>query len=1073
MRHLGNLQRVRVHLGCLGLALILIGLAGPAAADWPPPGTDLPVCTYARDQDRLTVCSDGAGGMYVGWFDRRESYYQEIRVYVQHVLSSGVNDPAWPADGLQVHRGGNYRTDYYSWTGAYPLLIADGAGGAVCVMYLNEMPNDCYANSLHAFRITPSGEVVNRVELFRVGTDCYGGMEGFSAIPDGAGGAKIVYSYGDRTNDITYVHYRADGTYTTPPLTVCDAPYRQYRPKIAADNAGGAIVAWVDDRNQDGGWGYGASDLFAQHILPDDTVDASWTPNGVEICAGVGQILSGFGLTGDGTGGAYLVWRGCNDFVAAQRLLATGDLAWGDWWYGEGDPVIVTDGQGGAYVAFTEGVSVLGHHLIETGDDPDWSWFGKDLGQGYSTPALIPDESGGAYLWSRDGTPRVQHIVLSGRDSAWPYEGVVLSTSTTTGNLQLVDGGAGEIRAAWVDSRNGNQDIYAQGAIDILPNPTSVGPVAPGSCVSTIHPCVTVPVNITRSDAASMRGFSVDIQMSSNLMLCEDLEASITEGTYLNAIGGTHFERTDNGSGSYTIDCVILGQPCGATAPSGDLFHLDLKASGSDGTGTVTVTAVRLRDCDNAPIACEIRPAASMTIDMTPPAAVTDLASVPVVAEHDADGTLVLALTFTPPGDAEIMEVYRAPYGTGDGVSAYPEYNDVVGAGSPTLPSYPPGGAWMLTDVSGSGAGDEVATRGAWTYTVFTKDACGNVSAVSNLTPGTLNYILGDFSPPPGGGNNIVDGLDVSALGGHYGATLVMDDAFNYLDIGPTLDGSPRTMPTTDDRLNFEDLMIVGMTYNPTGLLREGPVVTQPASVIGTDLTRAPELTLKLDPTRRPGDLIIARLFLSNNVDQVKGIHALISFDASSYEMVGADPGTLLENAEVFWTTLADAQGTWLDAVMLGDDRTFSGSGEVARLSFRRIGVGALPSLTQADLRDRDNRAPSVAANGGDGGGNEIVGGGPVAAGRLELAPIARPNPFSGRTEISFRLPADGPADLRIYDVAGRLARTLTSGSLSAGDHVVSWDGRLDSGTPAGRGVYFYELRSGKETYKRKLLLIQ
>ena len=56
----------------------------------------------------------------------------------------------------------------------------------------------------------------------------------------------------------------------------------------------------------------------------------------------------------------------------------------------------------------------------------------------------------------------------------------------------------------------------------------------------------------------------------------------------------------DNGGGSYTVDQAINGEPCGVTT-GGQLFTLALTAT-SDGTGTITVTDVAVRDCDNAPL---------------------------------------------------------------------------------------------------------------------------------------------------------------------------------------------------------------------------------------------------------------------------------------------------------------------------------------------------------------------------------------------------------------------------------------------------------------------------------------
>lgn len=106
------------------------------------------------------------------------------------------------------------------------------------------------------------------------------------------------------------------------------------------------------------------------------------------------------------------------------------------------------------------------------------------------------------------------------------------------------------------------------------------------------------------------------------------------------------------GGGIYTVDCAILGLPCGATAPTGLLFSVPVSRVGSDGTGTITVNAVTLRDCANAPIVGSAGPPLSLTIDTVPPAAVTNLAATQVKSGNDGDGTTGITLTFTAPGDA-------------------------------------------------------------------------------------------------------------------------------------------------------------------------------------------------------------------------------------------------------------------------------------------------------------------------------------------------------------------------------------------------------------------------------------
>ncbi|MBK6900739.1 MAG: hypothetical protein IPH09_16305 [bacterium] len=44
-----------------------------------------------------------------------------------------------------------------------------------------------------------------------------------------------------------------------------------------------------------------------------------------------------------------------------------------------------------------------------------------------------------------------------------------------------------------------------------------------------------------------------------------------------------------------------------------------------------------------------------------------------------------------------------------------------------------------------------------------------------------------------------------------------------------------------------------------------------------------------------------------------------------------------------------------------------------------------------------------------------------------------RPNPFNPQTSIAFTLPSDGPGPVAVYDLQGRLVRSLHEGDLAAG----------------------------------------
>jgi hypothetical protein len=84
------------------------------------------------------------------------------------------------------------------------------------------------------------------------------------------------------------------------------------------------------------------------------------------------------------------------------------------------------------------------------------------------------------------------------------------------------------------------------------------------------------------------------------------------------------------------------------------------------------------------------------------------------------------------------------------------------------------------------------------------------------------------------------------------------------------------------------------------------------------------------------------------------------------------------------------------------------------------------------------------------------------------------PNPFRGAgTRISFALPTAADAQLRVFDIQGRLVRTLVNGRVEAGRHSVDWNGRNSLNRPVSSGVYFYRLTAGAEEATRKMIVLQ
>lgn len=77
------------------------------------------------------------------------------------------------------------------------------------------------------------------------------------------------------------------------------------------------------------------------------------------------------------------------------------------------------------------------------------------------------------------------------------------------------------------------------------------------------------------------------------------------------------------------------------------------------------------------------------------------------------------------------------------------------------------------------------------------------------------------------------------------------------------------------------------------------------------------------------------------------------------------------------------------------------------------------------------------------------------------------PNPFGASTVIRFGIPADGPVDLGVYDVSGRLVAEVAGGRYEAGYHEVGWTNAATA-TP---GVYFLRLRFGSAAATRKIVI--
>jgi hypothetical protein len=100
------------------------------------------------------------------------------------------------------------------------------------------------------------------------------------------------------------------------------------------------------------------------------------------------------------------------------------------------------------------------------------------------------------------------------------------------------------------------------------------------------------------------------------------------------------------------------------------------------------------------------------------------------------------------------------------------------------------------------------------------------------------------------------------------------------------------------------------------------------------------------------------------------------------------------------------------------------------------------------------------------------VGDGPN--GLVNFLALRSENPYRrGVAKIDFGLTKTEKVELKVYDVTGRLVKTLANREYKAGQHPIFWDGTNDDGQRVSRGVYFYQLRTPSFASEKKLVVLK
>jgi hypothetical protein len=511
----------------VAMVIMPIAIAARSAnAAWPnDPNINLPFCTSAGDQKRPEITSDGIGGAIVAWDDFRGGgfaiYAQHIfatgvvdqgwpvngvqlcaattnnirtpsidtdghggalvtwrdyrsgthwAVFVQHVLASGVVDPAWPANGFPVSATvGDQAT---------PDLVGDGAGGAIVVWsdLRDGVHANVYSQHVRANGTADTGWPVNGA-LVSLTSASFAPAQ-FGEVADGSGGAIAFWSdnRGAAYTEIAQ-HILANGAIDSAwPATGLDygaANSDGWIPYAISDGAGGALVTWMDTRGPNG------YDIYAQHVLASGAADSAWPAGGSGVHLGPRDQVAST-IASDGSGGAIVVWQdaGTTYDVYAEHLLSNGavDAAWP-----------------------ADGLAIC-------------TQAGNQL-----FPQIVSDGAHGAFMTWQDGRNGTnldvyaQHVLAGGMvDPHWPVDGAPVTTAGGALSFSevfpvITASNGGGVIVAWPDHRGTDYDLYAQ----------YVGPDGLlGGVTAGVPPIAPLPAGLARLDPNPWQGGPLSVEFS-------------------------------------------------------------------------------------------------------------------------------------------------------------------------------------------------------------------------------------------------------------------------------------------------------------------------------------------------------------------------------------------------------------------------------------------------------------------------------------------------------------------------------------------------------------------------------
>lgn len=803
-------------------------------------------------------------------------------------------------------------------------------------------------------------------------------------------------------------------------VRICGAALDQTVPTIASDGAGGAIVAWQDNRAGGGTPG----DIYARRV--DAQGVPLWTADGVAICTATDEQI-GPRIVADGFGGAIIAWQDARDIgttgydLYAQRVNASGMPLW----TAGGVPVVTaasdqmnlsicSDGSGGAIVCWWDtrpgpgGTGMYAKRLdAATGAAvAGWGANGNKLNTGFTSAGestIASDGAGGAIaVWADSRFPAglvdlfAQHMTASGTVAAgWPAGGDSVSAfaGPQYGARAIPDGNGGVI-VTWHDGRATGAipppyDIYAKRV-------PGTGGTAPGWTIGGNPICVVAG------------------DQSGPVLVSDGSGGAIITWTDSRAGVSDIYAQRITASGAIAVGWLAGGEPlCTAAGPQSSPSIVSDEAAGAIVVWRDNRVAGAMGDCYGQHIVASSALAPGWAADGNPITTATGdqvapSTTWPFAAADGNGGAIVTWTDLRVAGSADIYVQNIGRYG----VLGNPE---PVIARVRDVPNDQGGNVRVDVNRSYLDAFPDFAISEYWLWRQVPAAAALRAFSSGARLLEMEGHVVSGAAPvaEPASRGSLY--LKTSGTEDFYWEFVTSQPARGfslYSFVAPTgTDSVGGSNPRTVYMVQAQAAASPNMFWNSapdSGYSVDNLAPSAPAPFVGVYApSGSGSMALHWNPNPE-SDFNHYELYRGASADFVPGPGNLVASQA--------DTGYVDANVTPSYYKLfaLDDHGNRSPYALVDPTRTTD------------TPEGSLPR-------------------------------------EVWLGP-AVPNPARARaeTEIRFGLPRPGPVTLALFDARGRAVRNLIEeASLPAGDHIAHWDGRDANGRPAAAGLYFLRLEAG------------